>query len=250
MSQIVKLSVEDVLAIRTRLTATLLAADDAIGAPQPLYPDKLHSAVARQSTGFGGQEKYRTVAEVAATLFYGIAMNHAFDNGNKRTALVSMLVLLDRNKTLLVDTTENDLFDLVITMVQHALPLKSNSTAKKDDQEVAYVGKWLKKRARDLQLGDHHMEFRDFRKLLEQLGCTFGTPDKNFIKVRRGERSFTMGYPKAKFTVDVHIIKDARRALLFDESHGVDSAAFYDLDASVDGFVNHYRNLMRRLAHA
>jgi len=59
-----------------------------------------------------------------------------------------------------------------------------------------------------------------------------------------------MGYPKAKFTIDVGIIKDARRTLRLDEVHGVDSSAFYELDRRVDGFVNVYRNLMRRLASA
>ena len=250
MSQIVKLSLQDVLAIRKRLSNTLLAGDDAFGLETPLYADKLESAVARQSTGFGSKDKYRTVPEVAATLFYGLAMNHAFDNGNKRTALVSMLVLLDRNRTLLMDATEEDLFDLVTTMVKHQLPIRQDSSAKRDDLEVTYVAKWLRERTRDLKLGDRHLEFRDFRSLLEYMGCTFDAPDKNYIKVRRGGHSFGMGYPKAKFTVDVQIIKDARRTLMLDEVHGVDSAAFYDFEGSVDIFVNTYRNLMRRLASA
>ena len=185
--------------------------------------------MARQDTGFGKVEKYKTVPEAAATLFYGLAMSHAFENGNKRTALVSMLALLERNKQLIVDTSEDDLFDLVTTMVKHELPIQRNSKSKVDDLEVEYVGRWIRDRLRELTLGDKHMRFRDFKSQLESLGCRFDDPNRNFVKIHRGEHSFSTGYPRANFVVDVHLAKDARRALKLDEIHGVDSAAFYDL---------------------
>jgi hypothetical protein len=67
----IELTTDTVLAIRGRLSRTLLASGDAFGSPDPLYPGKLESAIARQSTGYAGQRKYKTVAEIAATLFYG-----------------------------------------------------------------------------------------------------------------------------------------------------------------------------------
>src|SRR4030095_6384084 len=57
----------------------------------------LESTVARQNTGYGEYQKYGTALLSAATLTYGICCNHPFHNGNKRTALVSMLCHLDRN---------------------------------------------------------------------------------------------------------------------------------------------------------
>ena len=82
------------MVIRKRLAHTTLA-QRAFGMVDPLYPDRFSSAVARQRTGFGGALKYSTVPEVAATLFYGLCLNHTFENGNKRIALVTMLVFLE-----------------------------------------------------------------------------------------------------------------------------------------------------------
>lgn len=55
----------------------------------------LTSALARQKVCFGGVTKYTQPLDICATLFYGIAKNHAFVDGNKRTALLTLLYQLD-----------------------------------------------------------------------------------------------------------------------------------------------------------
>ena len=57
----------------------------------------LASAVNAPFQSFGGVELYPTLTEKAARLCYGIAKNHPFFDGNKRTALHSMLVFLAVN---------------------------------------------------------------------------------------------------------------------------------------------------------
>lgn len=54
----------------------------------------LASAVARQSVSLGNFYKYNSGIEKAATVFYGLVKNHAFHDGNKRTALLSLLYFL------------------------------------------------------------------------------------------------------------------------------------------------------------
>lgn len=54
----------------------------------------LSSAVARQSVALGNKFKYDTPLKKAATVFYGLVKNHAFHDGNKRTALLSLLYFL------------------------------------------------------------------------------------------------------------------------------------------------------------
>lgn len=54
----------------------------------------LESAVSAPFQSFGGVELYPTVTEKAARLCYGLAKNHPFFDGNKRTALHTMLVYL------------------------------------------------------------------------------------------------------------------------------------------------------------
>lgn len=65
---------------------------------QSLYGVKnynlLSSAVARQSVAIGNTYKYNNGIEKAATVFYGLVKNHAFHDGNKRTALLSLLYFL------------------------------------------------------------------------------------------------------------------------------------------------------------
>ena len=57
----------------------------------------LESALAQPFQTFGGEEIYPTVAQKAARYAYGIASNHPFADGNKRTATAIMGVFLRMN---------------------------------------------------------------------------------------------------------------------------------------------------------
>lgn len=46
----------------------------------------LHSAIERPKATFSGKELYPTVWKKAAALLHSLVKNHAFDDGNKRTA--------------------------------------------------------------------------------------------------------------------------------------------------------------------
>lgn len=58
----------------------------------------LESAVMNCNLTFGEEELYPTVSEKAARLAFSICKNHPFIDGNKRTAVLSMLVTLKVNK--------------------------------------------------------------------------------------------------------------------------------------------------------
>jgi death-on-curing protein len=229
------------------MSTLAIATQDAFGATEPLSHDKLASAVFRQETGAGGVFKYNTVAEIGATLFFGIAMSHAFENGNKRTAIVSLLVFLDKNKTLLIEAGEEALYELARSVAAHDIAIDAKAQ-RNSDSEVRAVANWLNDHIRTRVLGDSAMDFRELRELLEHLNCTLDKSDGNFIKIRRGQYMVKTGYPKANFDIAVNEIKRIRRGLHLDEIHGVDSAGFYALDSKVDEIVNTYRNLMKRLA--
>lgn len=57
----------------------------------------LESALGRPFHSVGGQDFYPTVIEKAAALFHSLIANHPFQNGNKRTAVVSVDVFLAAN---------------------------------------------------------------------------------------------------------------------------------------------------------
>ena len=54
----------------------------------------LTSAICRQICGYNGRRKYTDNIEICATLFFGLVKNHAFHDGNKGTALLTLLAQL------------------------------------------------------------------------------------------------------------------------------------------------------------
>lgn len=54
----------------------------------------LESAVAAPQAGYGGQSVYADVIEIAAAYLFYLCRNHAFIDGNKRTALGACIVFL------------------------------------------------------------------------------------------------------------------------------------------------------------
>lgn len=63
--------------------------------------NKLESAVARPFQTFGGEDLHQTLFQKAAALFHSIACNHAFLNGNKRTAVMALDMFMTANGYLL-----------------------------------------------------------------------------------------------------------------------------------------------------
>lgn len=58
---------------------------------------RLEAAVAVQLQGVFGEELYPTVYEKAAAMMRGIIGDHPFSDGNKRTAMLTGLTLLELN---------------------------------------------------------------------------------------------------------------------------------------------------------
>lgn len=82
------LSVEDVLLINAEVLA---------GAARLRERNLLESAVARPQASAFGQDAYPTPIEKAAALMHSLTLNHPFVDGNKRTAIVAVILMLQRN---------------------------------------------------------------------------------------------------------------------------------------------------------
>jgi death on curing protein len=107
---VIYLTAEDVLRFNERF----------IGPGGVMDRGMLDSAVGRPRASYGGQDAYPTVYEKAAALFHSLTRNHAFINGNKRTAAVAagtflkvngyrLLLSNDELITLATDTAEGAL---------------------------------------------------------------------------------------------------------------------------------------------
>lgn len=80
----------------------------------------IESAVGRPYTGY-----YRRMSEKAAALLHSLVLNHGFIDGNKRTALLSLHLLLDRSgygitRRRGVDV-QDELEELILGIVDHSI---------------------------------------------------------------------------------------------------------------------------------
>lgn len=66
----------------------------------------LESALYRPQSSFGGEDLYPTLFEKAAVLVHSLLLNHAFIDGNKRTAITSMIIFCAMNEIKIICTQE------------------------------------------------------------------------------------------------------------------------------------------------
>ena len=92
MSSIRFLSVDDVLAIHE----DTIAHEGGLAGIRD--PGLLESAVLMPQQQFGGEYLHDGLPAMAAAYLFHIAQNHAFQDGNKRTAALAALVFLEVNK--------------------------------------------------------------------------------------------------------------------------------------------------------
>jgi death-on-curing protein len=69
----------------------------------------IESAIGRPYTGY-----YRPIYKKAAALAHSLCRNHGFTDGNKRTALISVELLLDRSGYQFVDLPSDTLVDIFV----------------------------------------------------------------------------------------------------------------------------------------
>ncbi len=82
------LTVEEIIRINARVLQTSDGLRDR---------NLLESAAARPQASAFGEDAYPTLTEKAAALMHSLVLNHAFVDGNKRTATIALLVFLRLN---------------------------------------------------------------------------------------------------------------------------------------------------------
>lgn len=93
----------------------------------------IESAVARASASFAGVEAHPGIWGKAAAVGCGIAQNHGFIDGNKRTGMAAMLLILRRNGVKM-RYTQGELVQLGLSVAQGTM-------------DVEDVEKWIREHA-------------------------------------------------------------------------------------------------------
>lgn len=121
----------------------------------------LESACERPHTGIGNSYKYETLDAKLAALFHSLTKNHPFHNGNKRTAVVSVLTALYRNdRRLNSDVTDDHVYDFVVAVTADAFPSIGHGLSV--DEVVNEIAKWLKKHTVSVKARPAGMKTSDF----------------------------------------------------------------------------------------
>lgn len=255
---------DTVIRIHGALVADFAKSKDPISPPGVRDRNLLSSAVARPQTGLGEILKYPSVELAGAALMYAIVLNHAFFNGNKRTALVSLLVFLDSN-SYMPTCSEDDLFKITLQVAQHKLV--PDTWDNLPDREVQNLAQWIRKNSRRISSDDRPITWLKLKRILRHFGCEYdmATGVGNRINIRRripraGRRLFPGARRRSRQTqvqvqyggdgteVAAKTIRLVRSKLLLSEEFGVDSTTFYSAGNVPDEFVQTYRKTLRRLA--
>lgn len=240
---------------------------DFANSPDPVDPpgikskDMLGSAVFRPHTSLGAIRKYTTIETAGAALLFSLVNNHPFHNGNKRTALVALLVFLDENGQMLT-CAEDEVFKLLLRIAQHRVVDNLFAEA---DEEVQGIAQWIFDHSRHVEKGERPIPWRRLKQVLASYGCTFHPHGQRGAKIQvcrtKPERYGFWGRSreiqlktnekdwKEGDDVPKSVVKRIRQALYLDDEHGVDSRAFYGQEnQDVHDFIAQYRKTLSRLA--
>lgn len=242
------LAVEDIMAIHYELVEEFSTSDNPIFPPGPRDMNLVHSAVTRPKTSLGTTEKYNSIYSKASAIFHSLAKNHAFHNGNKRTALVSLLVYLDRHK-IRFEASDDELFDFVIAVADDKFGPKGN--AKNADQIVSSISDWVEEHTKKGNKRPREMKVSEFLKKCQMAGCRVRAQGKGGSWLVLGPNNGSVKISKSTNQLTGAVV---RRYL---QDIGI---AAVQMGISVDEFqegvkpeqaqIVRFRNVLNRLAHA
>lgn len=268
-----ELTSEEVLKAHFLLADYFYSEGEGLGGFGPKSNDLLISAIERQNTSFGGVEKWQTIYEKAATVLYGLIMNHPFHDANKRTAYLSVVHYLYKNK-LMIKCSESELEDFTVEISERNIKKYSRYKElerKTTDPEIHFIAWWLKANTRHAEKIDVLVTFRELEAILRTYECFFDNINNNQADIMQNEevtffeRDFffikrkvkkvvvkkvcRIGFPGWSRVAGKGIVNHIRKQLNLTPQHGVDSRAFFKGDDDMTTLMRRYRGALERLAY-
>jgi death-on-curing family protein len=241
------LTADEVEQIHWHLVRDFAKSRDPIEPPGLRSKNLLESALHRVHTSLGGEAKYPTVPMAAAAYLHSIIGNHAFHNGNKRTALVATLVFLDINGFVLV-VEQDALYDYLLDIAKHGIVDKREAEALADD-EMIEIARWIHRSARPVSNQERVLKFRELRAILDRYGCELEHATRgNRMNIRRGDYQTQIHYRNEGSDVMRDTMRKVRTDLRLTDADGYDSTIFYNMEERIPTFIHTYRRTLDRLA--
>jgi death-on-curing family protein len=237
---------KNVVAVHEELVRVFAEDNDPISPPGVKSPDLLESACSRPRTALGDTEKYPTLAEKMAALFHSLTKNHAFHNGNKRTALVTLLTALNRNDHHLAQGVTDDMvYDLVIAVTADEFPTHNHGLS--TDDVVQELASWLRSHMRRVDPKLSSMTLKEFVRRCEQAGARSKPVKGGSISILNGRASIKIS--KSTRHLDGPAISRYLKMLNLGESQaGIVAAEFQAGTSPEREQIYRYITVLRRLA--
>ncbi len=227
--------------------------------------DMLSSAVARQSVGFGNYSKWNDAYSQVSTLVFGLDKDHAFNDGNKRTALLCMLIALHRLKRRLT-CRKKELETLLIRIAANEMnnykDFKKFVKKHGEDATVMYTANFLRKNSRALDNTFRTLTYEEFNRKLKSHGVWLDNPQGAFIDVfqqvtekkwlglkqeNKKVRKLQIGFPGWKRQINPKAVRSVLKETGLTTENGIDLKSFYEGTEPEYKLIDEYFVILKRL---
>ena len=202
----------------------------------------LHSALSRQFVEFGGIRKWSDDLQIAATTLFGLIKNHPFHDGNKRTALLSVLCLLQKQgRTASASKSKFD--DFVVAIAE--------SGGRNDDNDIEKIARDLRRMTRKLSNTRHTITYRQLNRLLQDFGFELRDARGNrigVVRIKDGQEIYRVGFPGLSKQVAQGDLKAVRDACGLTTAEGFDSEVFFGGAETAQNLLREYALPLNKLA--
>jgi death-on-curing family protein len=272
------LGLHEVLAAHFLLIDYFAEKNYGIGGIGPRDLGLLHSALSRPFAGYAGAKKWNGLYENCATLMFGLIMNHAFHDANKRTALLAILSLLHRNKRI-IDLPQRKLDSLVVAIAGNDLrnyferdaryqqKLRALPSDNDADGLIRIIADFLRRNTRHKDDSFRSVTYSELNTTLKRHGYGLRNPNGNYIKVVRIEPAkranflgiggkperevylAQIGFPGWKDQVHKSALKTVREATGLTTENGCDTKVFFENAEPLNSLISEYSEPLKRLAN-
>lgn len=241
------MNLDTVLYVHNYLVEYFENADDPITPPGVKDLNLLESAISRPFQSAGGRDCYKNDFDKSAALFHSIINNHPFYNGNKRTALLSTVLILDSFMYWLDKCDDDEMYEFTRQVAAHEI---SDSR----DNEILVISNWLQKNSRRKTREEQRLKFHDLRDILHRFGYEIENTSGYTLEIKKDgdvvETILKKGMQGFE-DYDKQYIKELRKRLNLTDEYGIDSVRFYGqkgISESLNEFMLIRSDVVKRLA--
>ncbi len=187
--------------------------------------------------------KYTTSDQKGAALFHSLVKNHPFHNGNKRTALATLVTFLWRNDRRIEPTvTDDEVFNMVLGIANNDFPRPDHQLT--PDEVVLEVGRWLRERTTALKGTAAGMRVSRFLDKCKQAGLHWKESGQAYVVWK--DRSHSIRFTKRTKQLEGPVVREYLNQLGLTDVR-VDE--FQEGLRPEQAEVRRFRAVLRRLAH-